>query len=859
MDYKKETKGIARLQRSFPLGRVLRLALALLLAITLMPAFALPAFAEEAEAQEIEHIEQDSIAEDEQGSAVEEEDEQGSIIESEDTGSDANTAEEAEVADIQDVEAPDLLAIEPLATEEIDAAQTSSEVLPQSGGAAIVIQAQESGTVVITNRWTTSIIVARNSNPGSTVSAERSTPISVTRGDRITITESAPGSTFRNWKVSETAMGGLVTKLKCAIVSMPAMSVFTVDGAGTRAGNGFFSDFNHYGSLTSLPAGSFNTSKITNAGSSFFLCFNSFGSLASLPTGSFNISNITTVGGEFFSNFNSHGSLTSLPANSFNTSKITSASHSFFSSFNSLGSLTSLPAGSFSTSNIATVGDYFFSGFNSSGSLTSLPAGSFNTSNITTVGSSFFRFFNGGSPRLSLPNGSITSLPAGSFNTSRITTAGEDFLLYFNAWGCLASLPASFKLPQSLKTVGSGYCENMFYESALTRGNQAIPLYFARASKDTFLNTNITPVSPSAGTTVWVNGTPSSTGTKPKITTTTDSVHSGIVGTNYKKTLAASGTKTITWSRSSGSLPPGLSLSSAGVITGKPTKIGTYTFVVKATNSAGSTTKSFKITIGAVKITTTKDSVHAGITGINYKKTLKATGTGTITWSRASGSLPPGLKFSSAGVITGKPTKPGTYNFKVRATNSLGNTTKSFTIKVNNPSISISYQTHVQSVGWQAFKKDGAMSGTSGKALRLEGIKINLKNNTGISGGIRYSTHVQSIGWQKKVSLNTNGKSLKDVKGPMSGTSGRALRLEAITIELTGDLKKHYDIYYRVHAQSVGWMGWARNGQEAGTAGHAYRLEGIQIVLVPKVGGKKPGNTFKGITTPASAKAFIKR
>ncbi|MCL2807613.1 MAG: N-acetylmuramoyl-L-alanine amidase, partial [Coriobacteriia bacterium] len=128
-----------------------------------------------------------------------------------------------------------------------------------------------------------------------------------------------------------------------------------------------------------------------------------------------------------------------------------------------------------------------------------------------------------------------------------------------------------------------------------------------------------------------------------------------------------------------------------------------------------------------------------------------------------------------------------------------------------------------------------------------------------ISGGIRYSTHVQSIGWQKKVSLNTNGKSLKDVKGPMSGTSGKALRLEAITIELTGDLKKHYDIYYRVHAQKVGWMGWARNGQEAGTAGHAYRLEGIQIVLVPKVGGKKPGNTFKGITTPPNTKSFIKK
>jgi len=341
---------------------------------------------------------------------------------------------------------------------------------------------------------------------------------------------------------------------------------------------------------------------------------------------------------------------------------------------------------------------------------------------------------------------------------------------------------------------------------------------------------------------------------------TTASLAAGIVGDSYKRTLAASGVTPITWTHVSGNLPPGLSLSRAGVLTGNPTAPGTFTFSIRATNSSDNHTKSFKIIVRQKpKVTTTIASVHDGITGINYKKTFAANGTGTISWSRISGSLPPGLKLSSAGVITGKPTKPGTYTFKVRATNNVGSTTKTFTIKVNNPSISISYQTHVQSVGWQAFKKDGAMSGTSGKALRLEGIKINLKNNTGISGGIRYSTHVQSIGWQKKVSLNTNGKSLKDVKGPMSGTSGRALRLEAITIELTGDLKKHYDIYYRVHAQSVGWMGWARNGQEAGTAGHAYRLEGIQIVLVPKVGGKKPGNTFKGITTPPNTKSFIKK
>ncbi|MBN1775373.1 MAG: hypothetical protein JW817_02790, partial [Clostridiales bacterium] len=51
-----------------------------------------------------------------------------------------------------------------------------------------------------------------------------------------------------------------------------------------------------------------------------------------------------------------------------------------------------------------------------------------------------------------------------------------------------------------------------------------------------------------------------------------------------------------------------------------------------------------------------------------------------------------------------------------------------------------------------------------------------------------------------------------------------------------------YDVYYRVHAQNVGWMGWAKNGESSGTAGHSYRLEGIEIKLVKK-GDPAPGST----------------
>ena len=171
---------------------------------------------------------------------------------------------------------------------------------------------------------------------------------------------------------------------------------------------------------------------------------------------------------------------------------------------------------------------------------------------------------------------------------------------------------------------------------------------------------------------------------------------------------------------------------------------------------------------------------------------------------------------------------------------------------VGENAINVAYRTHVQSFGWQGWKYNGQMSGTSGLAKRLEGINIKLTNQT-YSGSIVYTTHVQSYGWQG----NENDPNTWKRNGVMSGTSGEAKRLEAIRIALTGEMAEHYDVYYRVHAQSFGWLGWAKNGEAAGTAGLAKRLEGIQIVLVPK-NGKAPAMRYQGITS-VKTQAYIKK
>ena len=87
----------------------------------------------------------------------------------------------------------------------------------------------------------------------------------------------------------------------------------------------------------------------------------------------------------------------------------------------------------------------------------------------------------------------------------------------------------------------------------------------------------------------------------------------------------------------------------------------------------------------------------------------------------------------------------------------------------------------------------------------------------------------------------------------MNGTEGEAKRLEAIKIQLTGADKDKYDVYYRVHAQSYGWLGWAKNGAPAGTAGYAKRLEGIQIVVV-KRGMPAPEVDYAGVYASATVR-----
>lgn len=167
----------------------------------------------------------------------------------------------------------------------------------------------------------------------------------------------------------------------------------------------------------------------------------------------------------------------------------------------------------------------------------------------------------------------------------------------------------------------------------------------------------------------------------------------------------------------------------------------------------------------------------------------------------------------------------------------------SYVREVSNGEPSITYSVHCEKYGWMSPVSDGRMAGTSGESKRLEAIGITINSNGAVdeqgnplTGGIKYRTHVERIGWQDWVESSIDGDSISVMidNQKYAGTMGRSLRLEGIEIQLTGNIANYYDVYYRTHVESKGWMSLVCNGAMSGTEGESKRLEGIEIFLVKK-------------------------
>jgi len=144
-------------------------------------------------------------------------------------------------------------------------------------------------------------------------------------------------------------------------------------------------------------------------------------------------------------------------------------------------------------------------------------------------------------------------------------------------------------------------------------------------------------------------------------------------------------------------------------------------------------------------------------------------------------------------------------------------------LNVDDSKMHIQYEAHVSNIGWMSSKRDGSTAGTTGQSKSVEDLKVSILNPVE-DGSVQINANVSGIGWQ---GWDTPPAS-------EGGTTGQGRAVEAVRLRLTGSLAKGYDVYYRVHASNIGWMGWAKDGEEAGTTGMSCSLEAIQIKLIKK-------------------------
>lgn|GEM_PF-2447481 len=187
-----------------------------------------------------------------------------------------------------------------------------------------------------------------------------------------------------------------------------------------------------------------------------------------------------------------------------------------------------------------------------------------------------------------------------------------------------------------------------------------------------------------------------------------------------------------------------------------------------------------------------------------------------------------------------------------------GNFTGERTVNFKITGIKLTTAVFTQATGWMKPVDNGARAGTPAQRRGIEALRINLVNNTGVSGGITYSAYVQGTGWQDAKRVTPSGLAATTNQGQVAGTTTKKLRLEAFRIQLTGDLAKRYSVHYRAYVQGHGWLNWAKDGQRiAGSTGAGLRVEAIQVYLALKT-APAPAKTFMGITSMSNSTVITK-
>jgi choice-of-anchor A domain-containing protein/prepilin-type N-terminal cleavage/methylation domain-containing protein len=184
------------------------------------------------------------------------------------------------------------------------------------------------------------------------------------------------------------------------------------------------------------------------------------------------------------------------------------------------------------------------------------------------------------------------------------------------------------------------------------------------------------------------------------------------VGLAYPATAVTATGGTPPYSFGAVGLPPGLSMTGAGAISGTPTSAGTSTVTVTVTDSIYATAvRSYSLTVHPALTIASPTALTNGTVGVAWPTTTVGASGGLSPYTFSASGLPTGLAVSSAGAISGTPTAAGSYSVIVTATDA-GGATASRTYSVTIAAATTSSRPFDVLRGFQLLAEGDGLLGT---------------------------------------------------------------------------------------------------------------------------------------------------